>query len=38
VSLPAPPEPDRGLPWALPVALVSIAVVTIAIVVAILLS
>jgi serine/threonine protein kinase len=38
VSLPPPPEPDRGLPWALPVALVAIAVVTIAIVVAILMS
>jgi serine/threonine-protein kinase len=38
VSLPPPPEPDRGLPWALPVALVAIAVVTIAIVVSILLT
>ena len=38
VSLPAAPEPDRGLPWALPVALVAIAVVTIAVIAAILLS
>jgi serine/threonine protein kinase len=38
VSLPAPPAPDRGLPWALPVALVAIAVVTIAIVVSIQLT
>jgi serine/threonine-protein kinase len=36
VSLPPPPAPDRGLPWALPVALVAIAVVTLAVIVAIL--
>ncbi len=38
VALPPPPAPDRGLPWALPVALVAIAVVTAAIVGAILLT
>lgn len=38
VSLPPAPEPDRGLPWALPVALVAIAVVTLAVIAAILLS
>ena len=38
VSLPAPPQPDRGLPWALPVALIAIAVVTLAIVATILLT
>ncbi|MBE7447532.1 MAG: hypothetical protein HS111_01180 [Kofleriaceae bacterium] len=36
VALPPPPEPDRGLPWALPVALVAIALVTVAVVAAIL--
>lgn len=38
VALPPPPEPDRGLPWALPVALVAIGLVTAAIVAIILLT
>ncbi len=38
VSLPPPPEPDRGLPWALPVALVAIAVVTGAVILALVLT
>ena len=38
VSLPPPPAPDRGLPWALPVALVAIALVTLALVATILLT
>lgn len=38
VALPPPPAPDRGLPWALPVALVAIALVTAAIVATILMT